>query len=285
VKDTFFCSDFQLNFSGNLKSFQGPIVMGILNVTPDSFYERSRMDNSENLVQTAKQMIREGAIILDIGGYSSRPGADEVSIEEEINRVVPAIKVLASEIKDVIISIDTFRSEVAEAALKAGALMVNDISGGRLDDKMFEVVAHYSVPYVLMHMKGTPQNMQSETIYKNLVMDINFFFSEQIEKAVAAGIHDIILDPGFGFSKTKEQNYKLMSQLEMLHLLDKPLLVGVSRKSMIYKELDISVDDSLNGTSVLNTAALEKGAQIIRVHDVKEAKQAIDLLKAIHCAE
>lgn len=259
--------------------------MGILNVTPDSFYERSRMDNSENLVQTAKQMIREGAIILDIGGYSSRPGADEVSIEEEINRVVPAIKVLASEIKDVIISIDTFRSEVAEAALKAGALMVNDISGGRLDDKMFEVVAHYSVPYVLMHMKGTPQNMQSETIYKNLVMDINFFFSEQIEKAVAAGIHDIILDPGFGFSKTKEQNYKLMSQLEMLHLLDKPLLVGVSRKSMIYKELDISVDDSLNGTSVLNTAALEKGAQIIRVHDVKEAKQAIDLLKAIHCAE
>jgi dihydropteroate synthase len=285
VKDTFFCSDFQLNFSGNLKSFQGPIVMGILNVTPDSFYERSRMDNSENLVQTAKQMIREGAIILDIGGYSSRPGADEVSIEEEINRVVPAIKLLASEIKDVIISIDTFRSEVAEAALKAGALMVNDISGGRLDDKMFEVVAHYSVPYVLMHMKGTPQNMQSETIYKNLVMDINFFFSEQIEKAVAAGIHDIILDPGFGFSKTKEQNYKLMSQLEMLHLLDKPLLVGVSRKSMIYKELDISVDDSLNGTSVLNTAALEKGAQIIRVHDVKEAKQAIDLLKAIHCAE
>lgn len=259
--------------------------MGILNVTPDSFYERSRMDNSENLVQTAKQMIREGAIILDIGGYSSRPGADEVSIEEEINRVVPAIKLLASEIKDVIISIDTFRSEVAEAALKAGALMVNDISGGRLDDKMFEVVAHYSVPYVLMHMKGTPQNMQSETIYKNLVMDINFFFSEQIEKAVAAGIHDIILDPGFGFSKTKEQNYKLMSQLEMLHLLDKPLLVGVSRKSMIYKELDISVDDSLNGTSVLNTAALEKGAQIIRVHDVKEAKQAIDLLKAIHCAE
>ncbi|MFT4602087.1 MAG: dihydropteroate synthase [Arenicella sp.] len=285
MKDTFFCSDFQLNFSGNLKSFQGPIVMGILNVTPDSFYERSRMDNSENLVQTAKQMIREGAIILDIGGYSSRPGADEVSIEEEINRVVPAIKLLASEIKDVIISIDTFRSEVAEAALKAGALMVNDISGGRLDDKMFEVVAHYSVPYVLMHMKGTPQNMQSETIYKNLVMDINFFFSEQIEKAVAAGIHDIILDPGFGFSKTKEQNYKLMSQLEMLHLLDKPLLVGVSRKSMIYKELDISVDDSLNGTSVLNTAALEKGAQIIRVHDVKEAKQAIDLLKAIHCAE
>jgi dihydropteroate synthase len=257
--------------------------MGILNVTPDSFYAESRKENESELLETAKRMISEGASILDIGGYSSRPGAEHVSTEVELERVIPAIKLLCSEIQDVIISIDTFRSEVADAALKAGAVMVNDISGGQADDKMFEVVAKHSAPYILMHMRGTPQNMQDDTTYDNLIKDINYFFSIQIRKALDAGVKDIILDPGFGFSKTTDQNYELMQKLEMMHLLEKPLLVGISRKSMIYKKLGISADESLNGTSTLNTHALNKGAQILRVHDVKEAKECIDLLSAIHC--
>ncbi len=257
--------------------------MGILNVTPDSFYAESRKENESELLETAKRMISEGASILDIGGYSSRPGAEHVSTEVELERVIPAIKLLCSEIQDVIISIDTFRSEVADAALKAGAVMVNDISGGQADDKMFEVAAKHSAPYILMHMRGTPQNMQDDTTYDNLIKDINYFFSIQIRKALDAGVKDIILDPGFGFSKTTDQNYELMQKLEMMHLLEKPLLIGISRKSMIYKKLGVSADESLNGTSTLNTHALNKGAQILRVHDVKEAKECIDLLSAIHC--
>jgi len=258
--------------------------MGILNVTPDSFYEASRNENESDLLTTAKRMISDGASILDIGGYSSRPGAKDIGVKEEIDRVIPAIELLRSEIKDVVISIDTFRAEVAEEALKAGALMVNDISGGQADDKMFNVVANYSVPYILMHMRGTPQNMQDNTEYDNLIKDINYYFSIQVRKALDAGIKDIILDPGFGFSKTIDQNFELMQNLEMMHLLEKPLLVGISRKSMIYKKLGTSANESLNGTTSLNTHALSKGVQILRVHDVKEAKECIDLLSAIHCA-
>ena len=252
--------------------------MGILNITPDSFFEASRHHDTSSLINRADQMIKDGATILDIGGYSSRPGASFVSQEEELSRVVPAIQAVHAKHPETIISIDTFRSYIAEEAIKSGASMINDISGGQQDKKIYTIAAQYSVPYVMMHMRGTPKTMQDNTEYSNLTIDINHYFSDRIKLAMSHGVKDIIIDPGFGFSKTLEQNYELLDHLELMHLSSKPILVGLSRKSMIYKKLGIQPEDSLNGTIALNTIALLKGASILRVHDVAAACETIRLV-------
>jgi dihydropteroate synthase len=230
-------------------------------------------------------MLTEGATILDIGGYSSRPGAKDISNQEEIDRIAPVIEAVSGAFPDAIISIDTFRSEVANIALDAGAGIINDISGGRQDEAIFKIAAQHQAPYILMHMRGTPQNMQDKVEYTDLIKDIQAYFSNRISSARSAGVKDIIIDPGFGFSKTVEQNFALMKQLEMLHLHNAPLLVGISRKSMIYKKLESSAQEALNGTTALNMYALTKGACFLRVHDVKEAKETIRLHQAILGAE
>ncbi|MGB1104293.1 MAG: dihydropteroate synthase [Crocinitomicaceae bacterium] len=255
--------------------------MGILNVTPDSFFAGSRVNNEADILSKAEAMIAAGATILDIGGYSSRPGATDISEEEEIKRVTGPISAIRDQFPEVLISIDTFHSRVAQAAVEAGAAIVNDISGGQIDPDMIPTVADLNCPYILMHMRGTPQNMSKNTNYEYLVKDLIKYFSERIALAKAAGIKDIILDPGFGFSKKVDQNYELLNKLELLHVLEHPVLVGVSRKSMIYKTLNCSPEDSLNGTTVLNTISLMKGAQILRVHDVKEAVEAVTLIEKL----
>ena len=268
-----------LRLKNQIISLQKPIVMGILNATPDSFYEGSRTKTEKDILQKASQMLEEGTTILDIGGYSTRPDADDISIDEEIKRVVPTIETIKKEFPKAIISIDTFRSEVAKKAVEAGADLINDVSGGSLDKKMFETVADLKVPYILMHMRGTPQTMKTLTDYENIMAEIMTYFQERILKLKSLGVNDIILDLGFGFAKTIEQNYFLLKNLSIFHHLELPILVGVSRKSMIYKRLDISAFEALNGTSVLNTVAIQNGAKILRVHDVKEAVQAIQLLE------
>lgn len=285
MKDTFFCSNFQLNFRGNLKTYERPIVMGILNVTDDSFFAGSRLSNASEIVSKAGQMLAEGAEILDIGAYSSRPGATDITEEIESDKIKLAVEVIIKEFPEAIISIDTFRSAVAEVGLDAGAKMINDISGGIQDPRIFKIAGDNHAPIVLMHMRGTPQNMQKNCEYDNLTKDVIYFLQEQINMAKSNGALDVIVDPGFGFSKTIDQNYELLNSLERFSLLDAPILVGMSRKSMIYKKLNTSAEAALNGTSVLNTIALAKGASILRVHDVKEAFEAIQLMEAIHCAE
>lgn len=279
MKDTLIYSKFRLNFKGNLREFSHPIVMGILNVTPDSFYKESRHTDGHSLLQTASKMIAEGAQILDIGGYSSRPGASFVTEEEEIRRAIPAIEALHEAFPDVLLSIDTFRSSVAEQAIKSGASIINDISGGKQDEAIFKVAAKYQSPYILMHMRGTPEDMQTLTDYDDLILDINRYFNEQISVARSYGVKDIIIDPGFGFSKTIDQNYTLLEQLESLKLASCPIMVGLSRKSMIYKKLGVAPEDSLEGTISANEIALRNGASILRVHDVKEAVQVIHQLQ------
>lgn len=278
MKDTLFSSNLSFNSKGILYDFTKPIVMGILNATPDSFYEGSRVNNIDSAVKKGLSMLSEGATILDIGGYSSRPGATDISSAEEINRVVPVIEAIIVASPTAILSIDTFRANVAEAAIKAGAAIVNDISGGQIDPEILSVAGDHQCPYILMHMRGTPQTMIHENEYQHLLTDILTHLSQQVKRARAAGIKDIILDPGFGFSKNITQNFELLSKLDTLHLLELPLLVGISRKSMIYKTLNIQAEQSLNGTTVLNTIALERGAKILRVHDVKAAIEAIELV-------
>jgi dihydropteroate synthase len=251
--------------------------MGILNVTPDSFYDGGTYKNDKDILSQVEKMLEEGATFVDVGGYSSRPNAEDISIDNELKRVIPVIEILVKEFPEILVSIDTFRSKVAQQSINAGACMINDISAGKLDDNMLQTVASLKVPYVMMHMRGTPQTMTKLTDYKNLLKDILFYFSERIAAARQLQIADIIIDPGFGFAKTIEQNYKLLNSLEHFKFLDLPLLVGVSRKSMISKVLGTSTDESLNGTSVLNTIALQKGASILRVHDVKEAMECIKL--------
>lgn len=258
-----------------------PKVMGIINVTPDSFFSGSRKIDLDVILQTAGKMIEEGATFLDIGGYSSRPGATDISEKEEVKRVIDPIKAIIDRFPEAIISIDTFRSEVARAAIDAGASVVNDISAGHLDKKMLSVVAELGVPYVAMHMKGTPQNMKELTKYDDLLHEVVKYFSSVIHDCNRLGIKDVIIDPGFGFAKTAEQSFDLLSKVDHFHHLDRPLLVGVSRKSMIYRTLNSIAEDALNGTSVLNTVALLKGAQILRVHDVKEAVEAIKLVNKL----
>ncbi|MEM5566735.1 dihydropteroate synthase [Psychroserpens sp. AS72] len=256
--------------------------MGILNVTPDSFYDGGNYTNKTAIMSQVKTMIDQGASFIDVGGYSSRPNADDVSVEEELKRVIPIIELIGNEFPETLISVDTFRSQVAEQAIEAGACMINDISAGHLDDNMLKTVAKLKVPYIMMHMKGTPKTMKTLTNYDDLVKDILFYFSERIAEARDLGIVDIIIDPGFGFAKTVEQNFELLNKFELLKMTDLPILAGLSRKSMIYKTLNSSQEEALNGTTILNTIALQKGATILRVHDVKEAMECIKLTQQLH---
>ena len=272
-------SNRSINCKGKLLDFSQPLVMGILNITPNSFFDGGQHNSMQNAVTQTKKMLDDGADIIDIGGYSSQPNADFVTEEMEIDRLIPVIEVMVKTFPDIIISVDTFRAAVAEKAIEHGAAIINDISGGTLDENMFDVVGKHQVPYILMHMRGTPQNMQQFVDYDDLVSDIIYYFSERLEKAYQAGIKDVIIDPGFGFSKTLAQNYELLSKLNMFQHLDVPILAGVSRKSMIYNLLSISPKEALNGTTVLNTLALTKGADILRVHDVKEAVECVKIVK------
>lgn len=270
-----------INIQGTLLDLSTPKVMGIINVTPDSFFSGSRKQGLDDVLRQAEQMISEGAEILDIGGYSTRPGAAEVSIEEELKRVAEPIKTIVQQFPNTVISIDTFRAEVAKAAVESGARIVNDISAGLMDDQMLETVGKLKVPYIAMHMRGTPQNMKEMTSYDDLLKEVMYYFSKRISKCKEAGIKDVIIDPGFGFAKTIEQNYHLLNRADYLKQLGLPILIGVSRKSMIYKALNIEPEAALNGTTVLNTLALLKGASILRVHDVKEAVEAIKLINQL----
>jgi len=255
--------------------------MGILNVTPDSFYDGGRFQTDASILEHAEKMISEGADIIDVGGYSSRPGAAEIPETEEKDRVVKAISAIAKHFPGTIISVDTFRSTVAEAAVEAGALMVNDVAGGNLDPQMFQTVARLNVPYILMHMRGNPQTMSSLTQYANLMKEMLDYFHEKIHSLRQFEIKDIIVDPGFGFSKTAEQNFSILQNLEKFSILGKPLLVGLSRKSMVWKTLGVQASEALNGTTSLNTMALLKGANILRVHDVREAREVIKLFTSL----
>jgi len=255
--------------------------MGVINVTPDSFYGKSRAVSSKEILNRAEQMLEEGATFLDVGGYSTRPGATDITIEEEINRVQEHIENIKKTFPHAIVSIDTFRSEVVKVAVNQGADLVNDVSGGLLDENMFNVVGELKVPYILMHMRGNPQNMVSQNDYTDLLPDIIYELSKRVQLAISSGIKDIIIDPGLGFAKNVEQNFHLMDRLNELSIFEKPLLIGVSRKSMIYKSLDITPEESLNGTTVLNTVALLKGANVLRVHDVKPAVEAVKLIKSL----
>lgn len=252
--------------------------MGILNVTPDSFYASSRVQEWTLINTRVTEMLSEGMNVLDIGGYSSRPGATDISEQEELDRVVPVIEKLSTHFPDLLISVDTFRSRVADEAISVGASFINDISGGNLDEKIYKVATKYQVPYILMHMRGTPQTMNTLTQYDNLLREMVHYFGEKITHAKKAGVRDIILDPGFGFSKSADQSFEILANLNRFSVFGCPILVGLSRKSMIYKTLGISAEESLNGTTALNTVALLKGADFLRVHDVKVAAQTIDLL-------
>jgi dihydropteroate synthase len=277
VQSKIFSVNKTLNVQGRLIDLSTPKIMGVLNVTPDSFYADSRVTELTSVLQRAEVMVQEGADFLDVGGYSSRPGATDISESEELKRVVPVIETLRKEFPGIVLSIDTFRSEVAQSALYAGADMINDITGGEGDAKMYAVAAHTNAPYVLMHMRGTPQTMNQLTQYEDLLQEMIDYFHVRLEKLKQAGVKDVIVDPGFGFAKTVEQNFKLLHSLEGLQILEKPLLVGLSRKSMVWRTLETTPEHALNGTTVLNTVALLKGAAILRVHDVKAAREAIVL--------
>lgn len=271
-----------INCKGKLIDLDHPKVMGILNITPDSFYDGGKHLQLSSIIKSTEQMLSVGASFIDIGGYSSRPGADDIPVEEELRRVVSVIEALVKTFPDIIISIDSFRSTVAMAAVEAGAAMVNDISGGQLDDNMFNVVGDLGVPYIMMHMKGTPQSMQQKAQYDDVTHEVIKQLSIQLQKARAAGIIDIVADPGFGFAKTAEQSFELLENLNLLQYLDIPLLVGLSRKSMIYKTIDKTAAEALNGTTALNMVALQKGAKILRVHDVKEAMECVQLYNRLN---
>jgi len=270
--------NYSLNINGTLISLDKPKVMGIINATPDSFYKGSRSQNIDEALKKADLMLNEGADFLDIGGYSSRPGADDISINDEIKRTQLIIEAIKKEFPDSIISIDTFRSQVAKVGIESGADIINDISGGELDKEMFDLVGELKVPYIMMHMKGTPQNMVDMNTYENMVHEIIDYFNRKVKQLLERGVKDIIIDPGFGFAKNIKQNYELLNKLNQLSILERPVLVGLSRKSMIYKSLGVSSTEALNGTSVLNTLALERGANILRVHDVKEAVEVVKLV-------
>jgi len=271
-----------INAGGYLLDLEVPKVMGILNITPDSFYKGSRFNSEGDILKAAGEMLRDGADIIDVGGYSSRPGAPDIPSEEERRRVLGAIKLISREYPGAVISIDTFRADIAaEAVEECGAHIVNDISGGEGDTQMFRVLQRLNVPYVLMHMKGDPRTMQDNPVYDDVVADVLRWFGERIFRLRSAGIKDIILDPGFGFGKTIDQNFELLRRLNDLSVAGLPLLAGFSRKSMIWKTLGIKADDALTGTTALNAVALLKGADIIRVHDVREAVQTVHLISKL----
>tara|TARA_R110000868_G_scaffold91812_10_gene254520 strand:+ start:9790 stop:10623 length:834 start_codon:yes stop_codon:yes gene_type:complete len=271
-----------INCKGQLIDLSLPKVMGILNITPDSFYDGGKHTKEKDVLKHVESMLLDGATFIDVGGYSSKPNADFVSEGEELKRILPIVTSIVKEFPEALISIDTFRSQIAKACIESGASLINDISAGKLDDGMLQTIADLHVPYSMMHLRGTPQTMQQFTHYENLLKDILFYFSERVVAARKLGIVDMIVDPGFGFAKTSEQNYQLLNQLELFNMLESPILVGVSRKSMIYKTLKTTAAESLNGTSVLNTIALQKGASILRVHDVKEAVECIKLVQSLN---
>jgi dihydropteroate synthase len=281
VQNTGFSTNKTLNVNGRLMNFDPPRVMGILNVTPDSFYDGGRYHSDTQMLQQAEKMLEEGADIIDIGGYSTRPGAEEISAETETTRVIAAIAALVRHFPQVVISVDTFRSTVARAAVGEGAAIINDVSGGTLDPAMFDTIAALQVPYVLMHMRGNPQTMGTLTAYGDMMKDIMEYFHKKIATLVALGVKDIVVDPGFGFAKTREQNFLLLHYLEDLHILGRPLMVGLSRKSMIWKTLGGTPEDALNGTSALHAIALTKGAGLLRVHDVKACAEVVSLVSAL----
>lgn len=271
-----------INCTGKLVDLSTPKIMGILNVTPDSFYDGGVHNSEKKILNHVEKMLNDGAIFIDIGAYSSRPNGINIDEDEELNRVVPALELVNKKFPEAIISIDTFRSKVAETCLNSGASIINDISAGEMDKKMMKIVGKYNVPYVMMHMKGNPQNMIRKTNYDDMLKEIIKYFSKKINQAVSYKINDMIIDPGFGFAKDLKQNYDLLSNIDLLKILDKPIMVGISRKSMIYQSLKTNAKESLNGTTVLNTVSLIKGASILRVHDVKEANECIKLISALN---
>ncbi len=273
---------FTLNCKGRILQIKEPIVMGIINTTPDSFFSESRSMVINEIVDKAGKMLESGATILDIGGQSTRPGSELVKASEETDRLIPSIEAIHKSYPDAIISADTFYSSVANHAINAGASVINDVSGGSMDEQMIETVGNLGVPYICMHMRGTPQTMQNFTNYEDLLKEVIDYFIQKIDACKKAGIKDIILDPGFGFAKSIPQNFELLNRLEYLNILEKPLLVGLSRKGTIWKTLGITADEALNGTTVLNTISLMKGASILRVHDVKEAVEAIRLVTELN---
>ena len=281
AKDTFLNRKTTLNLKGKIVDLTTPAVMGILNLTPDSFYSNSRTSSIEDALVIAEKFLAEGAKYIDIGAYSSRPGAEDISVKEELNRIVPVVDAISSKFPEAFISIDTFRAEVAAETVAAGAHIINDISAGDLDENMFETVANLNVPYLIMHMKGTPQNMKQLATYTDISMEIVTYFTKKLEKLRALGIKDIVLDPGFGFAKDLDQNYEVLARLEDLKIFGLPFLVGFSRKSMVYKPLGTNAAEALNGTTILNTLALLKGASILRVHDVREAVDCITLTQKV----
>jgi dihydropteroate synthase len=277
AKDTFFRKKVTLNAGGKLIDLSPPKVMGIINITPDSFYSNSRKPAVDEALMQAEKMLADGAAFLDFGAYSSRPGAQDISVTEESDRLLPVIEAIVKSFPDAVLSIDTFRARVAEVAVKAGAHIINDISGGTLDADMFNTVARLQVPYILMHMKGTPQNMTQMAQYDDVFGEVLDYFVSKYQQLKQLGIHDVIIDPGFGFAKKQEHNYTLMRRMQEFNILGLPLLTGISRKKMIYGLLGGTATDALNGTTILNTIALSKGANILRVHDVKEAVEAVKI--------
>jgi dihydropteroate synthase len=281
VQNTAFLTNKTLNVNGRLIDLETPKVMGILNITPDSFYDGGKYASDSAILNHVEKMVADGADFIDVGGYSTRPGAAEVSEKEETDRVLKAIRSVKKHFEDTVISVDTFRSPVAEVAVAEGAGMINDVSGGQLDAKMFETVARLKVPYVLMHMKGDPRTMTKLTQYDNLLTEMINFFHQRIDSLMKLGVKDIIIDPGFGFAKTREQNFELLNQLETLQILGRPILTGLSRKSMVWKTLGVSAENALNGTTALHSLALYKGASIVRAHDVKECREVIKLIEQV----
>ena len=271
-----------INCAGKLIDLSIPKIMGILNITPDSFYDGGRYNSDKKILDHIEKMVIDGATFIDIGAYSSRPGGVDIDENEELKRIIPAIELVNKKFPEIFISIDTFRSKIAEACLNSGAAIINDISASQLDEKMMETIAKYNVPYIIMHMKGNPQNMMDKTNYDDMLQEMIKYFSKKINQAISYKINDIIIDPGFGFAKNIKQNYDLLNHLDLLKILDKPIMVGISRKSMIYKSLDSTPEEALNGTTVLNTVALIKGASILRVHDVKEANECIKLIGSLN---
>ena len=270
-----------INCKGQLLDLSTPKVMGILNLTPDSFYDGGKYSTPKTVLEQTEKMLKEGATFIDVGAYSSRPDAQHITEEEELNRIVPIIELLVKEFPEILLSIDTFRSKVAQETVNAGAAIINDISGGSLDEQMFETVAKLQVSYILMHMKGTPQTMKNENSYQHMLQEIIFYFSKKVAQLRELKLNDIIIDPGFGFAKDTAQNFELMNHLSELNALELPMLVGISRKSMIYKTLDLQPQEALNGTTFLNTVSLLAGTKILRVHDVKEAVECVKLYEQL----
>lgn len=270
-----------INCKGTLIDLSQPKVMGILNVTPDSFFDGGVYKNEKDILIQTEKMLKDGATFIDVGAYSSRPGADHVSEEQELRRITPVVELLVKNFPDILISVDTFRSKVARATIEIGAALINDISGGKMDAKMFETVAQLQVPYILMHMQGTPQNMQQNPTYNDITKELISFFAEQLFTLRQLKVNDVIIDVGFGFGKTIDHNYDLLKHLSLFQHLDVPVLAGISRKSMLYKLLETSPQEALNATTAANTIALLNGANILRVHDVKEAVEAIKIVKQV----